>query len=479
MTPHRPLLVGDMEHTLDAFQHEVLEFMDASGGRCIYADPVGARKTATTLTWLSQQADLPRTLVVAPKAVHGHWGRECARWFPAADFLAAGKNKESRHIGYSLIQHADEPVVAITTYEAMKIDEKQIIQADFHTIVFDEGHRLKGRRTGVALTANAITRDADCLLLVTGTPIMNSADEMWQYLHMLDRKTYSSFVRWTDEHFVIETAYFRGRSFPPTRVIHDMKPSHVKIVQQQFSKWKIQRPIEELFAGEAWVEPAEHVVVPVVMTSSERKAYDKLVKFGWSVVGKEVITTDNKVAHNTRLQQLSSDWGTLDSSLDDGAKVVAAAELIGDLARRETVVAFTSYKATAHRLVARLDKLGLRARTYTGDDDREAVLEDYERCLVDVVVGTLAALGTGVDGLQRRGSSIVMLDRGWTPAINEQAIGRRRRSGQRERVSVYHVFNEGTIDVAVVKACLDKANVIEVLDGRPLKDSIYGKGFTL
>ena len=96
-----------------------------------------------------------------------------------------------------------------------------------------------------------------------------------------------------------------------------------------------------------------------------------------------------------------------------------------------------------------------------------------------VVVGTIAALGTGVDGLQRHGSSVVMLDRDWTPAINDQCIGRRRRSGQTEQVSVHHIVAEGTIDIAVMLACLNKTNVVETLADRPLLDVIYGRGFTL
>ncbi len=467
---------------LDAFQHEVLEFMDASGGRCIYADPVGARKTGTTLTWLSQQTDLSRTLVVAPKAVHAHWGREARRFFPEARVWGGG-TKAQRHIAiYGIASLTDVPGIYVTTYESMKADDLRLLAAKFHTVVFDEGHRLKGRRTDVALCANKLTAKAECILIITGTPILNHADETWQYLHMLNRQAYPSFTRWTDEHFVIETAYYQGRHHRPTRVIHDLKPGHELKLRAQLSKVMIQRQIHELFPDEVWVREPEHVVIDVPMEPAERKAYDKLVKFGWTAIGNEFITTDNKVALTTRLRQLASDWGTLDPSAEDGSKVAAAAELIGDLARRETVVAFAAYKATVHRLVGRLQKRGLRARAYDGDmngDEREAVLSDYAKGNVDVVVGTLAALGEGVDGLQRRGSSVVFLDHDWTPARNEQAIGRRRRSGQTEQVSVYHLMAPGTIDVVVVLACLNKTNVIEELADRPLIESIYGKGFDL
>lgn len=472
-----------MQPTLDQFQHEVLEFMDATAGRCIYADPVGARKTATTLTWLAQQADLPRTLVVAPKAVHGHWAREAARWFPAAEWGGVGCTREDRHIGYDLARGATSPLIQVTSYESMKQDEKQILATKFHTVVFDEGHRLKGRRTDVALCADKIAHRAECCLIVTGTPIMNHADETWQYLHMLWPKQYPSFKTWVERHFNVEYTTFFGKLPRPVRVVHDMLPTQVAAVRRQLAKVMIQRQIGDLFPGEVWTLEPEHTVIDVLMKPAEKKAYEKLVKHGWATVGEIEVATDNKLALWTRLRQLASDMGTIDSSTEDGSKVAAASELIGDLARRESIVAFTGYKATAHRLVARLNKLGwLRAAVYTGDltgDEREAVLLDWKNGDVDVVVGTLAALGTGVDGLQSGGSSVVFLDRDWNPAINEQAIGRRKRSGQRERVCVYHLMYDGTIDVAVVQACLDKTNVQETLADRPLSDVIYGKGFTL
>jgi SNF2 family DNA or RNA helicase len=475
MPPYGPL-------TLDPFQHEVVSFMDVTAGRCIYADDVGGRKTGTTLTWLSQQTDLPRTLVVAPKAVHGHWRREAARFFPAAEVGMPGRTREDRHIGYDLVRGATDPVIQLTTYESMKLDEDKIIRANFQTVVFDEGHVLKGRRTAVALTANKLAHRAECCLVVTGTPIMNHADETWQYLHMLWPKQYPSFKTWVEANFHVEYTTFHGKLPRPVRVVHDLLPERVTAVRAQLAKVSIQRQISDLFPGEVWTQEPEHTVIDVTMRPAEKKAYDRLVKHGWGMVGDVEIATDNKLALWTRLRQLSSDMGTIDSASADGSKVAAAAELIENLARRESIVAFTGYRETAHRLAARLNEGWLKAAAYTGElteGEREDLVARFGSGDLDVLVGTLAALGTGVDGLQVNGSTVVFLDRDWNPAVNAQAVGRRRRSGQRERVSVYHLMYDGTIDVAVVQACLDKTNVIETLADRPLSDVIYGRGFKL
>lgn len=465
---------------LDAFQHEVIDFMRWHEGRVIYADPMGARKTGTTLSYLAQA--LPRaTLIIAPKSVHGHWEREGQRFNPGS-YIARGSGTAKQRAAALALTRDDwmRRRTYITTYESMKQDEREIIAAGFDCVVFDEGHRLKGRRTAVALTANAVTRNAKQVIIATGTPVLNAAEELWQYLHMLDRRTYKSFWAWAEEHFVITLRQYRGNRFV-TRLIGDFKPGHEEIVKAQLAPYLIQRDIADLFPGEAWVLEPEHVVIPVDLSPRERKAYDDLVKRGWTQLDK-MVQADNKLALSTRLQQLSSDWGTLDDSADDGTKVTAAAELIADLARRESIVVFTKFVETANRLAAVLRTKKVSALPYHGGLDsakRDDVIERFKAGTLQVVVGTLAALGEGVDGLQHHGSTVVMLDRDWTDARNQQAIGRRRRSGQDKRVTVYHVIATNTIDEAVVAACLRKVNVVELLAGKPLSAAVYGTGIEI
>jgi hypothetical protein len=40
---------------------------------------------------------------------------------------------------------------------------------------------------------------------------------------------------------------------------------------------------------------------------------------------------------------------------------------------------------------------------------------------------------------------------------------------------VSHVYAAGTIDVAIMDACIDKTNVIQSLKNKPLIDAIYGR----
>ena len=467
--------------TLDHFQQEALSFLAHADGRAVVADPMGSRKTGTVLAWAAQWP-VARLLVIAPKAVHGHWAREAAKFHPRA-IVQVGKGSKAKRLKAIMDVAGPYPQLYITTYESMKADQAHLLAAKFGAVVFDEGHKLKGRTTQVALSANEFAKACEHCIIVTGTPVVNHASELWQYLHMMAPDVYTvrgvrRFWLWAEEHFVIELAHYRNARFP-VKVIHGFRQGHEEIVRNQISPWFIQRSYEEMFPGEAWIVEPEHVEIEVELSAAERKVYDNLVTHKWGIVGDTEVMTQNALDLKTRLTQISSDWGTLDESLALGTKSEATVELVLDLLEREErVVVFVKYKATMRRLTTALRHKGVVTDWYSGDEsptEHDECVQRFASGKTDVIVGTLDAMSEGVDGLQHKCSNVIFLDRYWTSTKNEQAVGRLRRSGQVQVVNVYHVFAKDTVDATITAACLRKQNVINMIEGRPLVDVIYGR----
>ena len=79
-----------------------------------------------------------------------------------------------------------------------------------------------------------------------------------------------------------------------------------------------------------------------------------------------------------------------------------------------------------------------------------------------VLIGTIGAMGTGVDELQYVCSNVVFLDRDWTPGINEQAEDRVNRSGAKNGMTNIWILNaEKSIDEHVEDIQGKKAEDIE------------------
>ena len=459
---------------LDKFQHEAIAFLNAASGRCIYADPMGARKTGTTLTWLAQ-SPARRTLLVVPKVVFGHWQREAARFAPEHRVMVGAGSAKDRELARLHTTEISGPTIYLTSYGALTRDSL----SGFDTVVFDEGHRLKGRTTQVAKSANKVTAAAKQIVCATGTPALNHPHEMWQYLHMIDRRKYSAFWTWAESHFVI-THKQHKRNGPMVRHIGDFLPGHEEILRNELIGILLQRELHDIFdeAEHPWIAEPQYVPIEVELSPKERAFYNQLVKHSWGKTPTGLVTATNRAVVNTRLEQITSDWGGLDDEFENGSKVSATVALVHeDLARREPVVIFAKYKATVHRLFNALWEKGHSVVALTGDNEKlhDDLVQDYKDGKVDIVVGTYGSMREGLDGLQFRSAQMVLLDLDWVPGLNEQAIGRLRRSGQRGVVTVYVVFANGTVDATKYEGNLRKVNLARRLKGQDISNIIYGR----
>lgn len=443
---------------LRPYQEEACAFLDRHG-RAIYADAPGTGKTPTTLQWL-RDVEADTSLIVAPLPVLDHWQDEAALWHPDLLVFRMTGTPEAREASRERFLAADGPKALLTHYEGLRIDVKHLTRHHFGALVCDEAHRLKGRSTLVTKAARLMARRSDKVALLTGTPVLNRAEELWSLLNLLDPKEHSSFWAFVHRYFETEQRNFGGSPRPVT-LIHDVREDRLDDLRGLVKPVMIQRTLDECLPDMA---EAVEVMVPVHLTPAERKVYKQMEKHGWAQTAPgEVLQAPNELAKGTRLRQMSSDFGAVLGEEVAGSKAKRTIELLNDDLAGEQVVVLTAYKATARSIHAGVEGAVL----YTGDEagpERLSALEAFKSGEARVLVGTLATLGEGVDGLQVA-RYIVLVDRDWTPARNEQAIARLRRSGQTSTVVVYQVYAEGTIDEDVALALARKETIIEKVLG--------------
>src|SRR5690606_24192000 len=99
-------------------------------------------------------------------------------------------------------------------------------------------------------------------------------------------------------------------------------------------------------------------------------------------------------------------------------------------------------------LAQRLEKKGITYGIFTGDtkdSERKEIIRDFQAGDRRVFAGTIQAGGVGIT--LTAASTVVFLDRGWSPAINEQAEDRLHRIGQKNAVQVIDMMAKGTVDI--------------------------------
>lgn len=449
---------------LRPLQQEALEPLRK---RWVHGDPPGSGKTPVGLTWLREHG-ARRCLIVSPSNVVRHWAALAPIWHGELDVLVAPKGSKlsDRQKAWDFFKQATGPAAYITTYALLREDADALAVAKWDAAIFDEAHRLKNRTSLLHKAAAKVAHRTPLLDLSTGSAIMNSAEEAWSALHLMDPRRYKSFWRWAREHFDIEETTFHGTLARPITRILGPKPGALEAIAAEFGVSLVARSEEEMLP--ALGEP-DRIFYEIDLTPAERRVYDSLEKHGWAVEGGERLITPNALAKNVRLRQLASDWSSALGEVGTaGSKVIACAELIEDLHPKQVLV-FVSFKRTAQALVETLHKAGVESALFTGDEDedqREEALDLFVSGEARVLIGTYGALAEGTDGLQYAAHHVVLLDHDWVPEIERQAIGRLRRDGQQYRVVVHDIFARDTIDEVVAQSHAEKIGVADTVLGR-------------
>jgi superfamily II DNA/RNA helicase len=143
------------------------------------------------------------------------------------------------------------------------------------------------------------------------------------------------------------------------------------------------------------------------------------------------------------------------------AKLPAIAEQIEeDLVTSQIpkLVVFAIHKIGVRWLAEKLAKF--HPLTISGDTPAEKRQPNIDRFQFDpsvrLIIGNIAAMGTGVDGLQNVCDEAIFVELDWVPSSNAQAIMRLCRIGQKNpvRARVYSLY--GSVDERVQDVLTDK-----------------------
>ncbi len=164
----------------------------------ILADEMGLGKTIQTISFiahllLTQERPTPH-LIVVPLSVLSNWGNEFKKFCPSIRVkrIHVYSGNEAIKI-FREIAHPCCPYdVIMTTYEVIRSDFwiSKFVRINWHTLVLDEGHRVKNENTEAAHTCSLIR--ARFRLILTGTPIQNNMHESWALLNFLNPRVFTA-----------------------------------------------------------------------------------------------------------------------------------------------------------------------------------------------------------------------------------------------------------------------------------------------
>lgn len=418
--------------------------------RCGLFLPMGAGKTVITLSAiasLKQTGDVNKILIIAPvRVARTTWPAEIDKW------------DHTKSLTYSLIDgdvkkrtralEQDSDIYIIGKEQVVWLCETVGKSWPFNMVVVDELSTFKNPQAQRFKALKKQVKKFERFIGLTGTPAPRGIPDLWSQVFLID----------CGKRLGKSIGAFRKQYLTPERsngyIVYSWA---VRDGAQKEIENKINDVVMSLDSSECVELPdINYINVPIKLSKTIKKRYDTFKKD----LVLELSTTDVSASNlgvlcGQLLQFTSGQIYTHDPSLPvdtiHDEKLKALSDILTS-ANGEPVIIYYYYKHELNRIINLLESNSLRYSTLEKDSD----LNRWNSHELDVLLLHPASAGHGLN-LQEGGSVII-----WycLPNFNlelyQQANARLYRQGQKEKVRVYHLLVDDSIDVDMMNAIAKK-----------------------
>jgi hypothetical protein len=420
-----------------------------AGVGALLADEMGLGKTVQTLAYLALAK--PRSgahLVVAPASVVPNWVAEAEKFLPA---LAGHVRTDARAVC------ADDELIVLS-YASVRSAGGILAKLSFDTLILDEAQAVKNERTQTARVVRALR--AHHRIVLTGTPLENSVDELWAHATFLNPS--------------LTPVYRRLQKRIPEFA---KNPLAAELSARTLSPILLRRTKDEVAAE---IPPRTVEVISCVLSEKEQKAYERIRTAFSRAIQKGTAARASSIALEAllRLRQFCALPAMLPPTLNPerlgpGTKLETAWILVEDaITAGRKLLVFSQFTAVLDALAdrlrsARIEFVRLDGRTR---DRKQPVRRFQEEHAVRVFLIAFRAGGFGIN--LTASDRVILYDPWWNPAAEEQSFARAHRIGQLRPVLIQRLICSRTVEEKMVRLRERKAQLSNVA-------LTSGKGLTL
>ncbi len=437
--------------TLRTYQAEAVAwigFLDGAGlGGCLALD-MGLGKTPTVLAHLARPTADGSTLVIAPAAVVGNWAAEAARFTPGLRVVVHhGASRASAGELAADIAGAD---LVITTYATAVRDIDALTATSWRTLVLDEAQAIKNPTSDTAQQLRRLR--AKTRLALTGTPIENGLGDLWAILDFTNPGLVGS-----RPSFI---AQMSGDGEAALRALNGLL---------LFRRTKTEPEVAVELPDK--IDELDHCTMTPEQIGLYQAVLDDLVE---NVADADVLADTKKGAILAAITALKQICNHPSAYRDDGqplagrsGKLARLEEIVESVfAAGERILIFTHFATWGRRLADHLTECtGEPISCYDGSlarGVRDRLVEEFQtKDGPGAMVLSLKAGGTGLN--LTAANHVVLYDRWWNPAVEDQARDRAWRIGQSRTVISHRLVCPGTIDERVEEIVAGKRHIAQLV----------------
>lgn len=426
---------------------ERLRYMHLSG---ILADDMGLGKTLQAITAITQhKAQHPKSLsiIVCPTSLVYNWKEEFAKFNPKLSVLPIDGTPVQRKKLLNNIQASD---VIVTSYSLLQKDIDLYKKIPLGYAILDEAQHIKNRETRNAKSAKML--QAAHRLILTGTPIENSLDELWSLFDFLMPGLLSSYERFVEKY--VKTAGSTGE-----KNLDSLKRKVGPFILRRMKKDVLTElpPVSNIIYH-CHLSDAQRALYQSYAASAREELSQLVKKEGFDKVQIHVLAT------LTRLKQICCHpaiFAKDKAEPGDSAKYDMLMELLQTLieGRHKTVI-FSQYTRMLNIIRNDLQQRNIRFEYLDGTSkNRLDIVNSFNED--ESVPIFLVSLKAGGAGLNLVGAdTVIHYDMWWNPAVENQATDRVHRIGQTQQVSSYKMVTLNTVEEKILELQKRKSTLV-------------------
>lgn len=430
--------------------------LDAWGAGACLADDMGLGKTVQTIAFLLYKAHSGPSLVVAPASVVPNWERELQRFAPTLNIRTLNREAERQQA----IGEAGPNDIILTTYGLLVTEEACLTQKEWNVLCLDEAHTIKNRET--KMSAAAMKLQGKSRLILTGTPIQNYLGELWNLFQFINPGLLGSYEQFNTRFIQpIEADKNKEKQLQLKHIIQPfmLRRTKAEVVEELPDKIEIMRPVQ--------------------MSEEEMAIYEVLRAKAEQAVESEDQVNISTLAEITKLRQAACSISLVDKKWNEPSSKTEAfiglAQII--LQGGNHALVFSQFTSYLKEVASALDKEGIAYLMLDGSTPikkREKYVQEFQAGKYPIFLISLKAGGLG---LNLTGANYVIhLDPWWNPAIEQQATDRAYRIGQQQKVTVYRLISEQTIEEKILRLHQSKRDLADsLLEGTDMSHKLTVK----
>lgn len=458
--PDVPVPEG-LHATLRDYQRQGLNWLnlldDFNFGACL-ADDMGLGKTIQIIAFIlsqrnkiqQQNDDKPRSstnLVVVPTSLLFNWEQEIAKFAPSIKMMTnygSGRKKGSKQF--------DDYEIVLTTYGMLLLDISHLKEYSFNYVFLDESQAIKNpesQRYKAARMLKARNR-----VVLTGTPVENNTFDIYGQLSFACPGLLGNKL------------YFKDTYALPIDQFQDYR--RAEELQKKIKPFILRRTKKEV--AKELPEKTE-MVIYCEMGEEQRKIYNacekELREFVASSNEDELTTNSMHVlAGLTKLRQICNSPALLKDEEhlgDTSSKMDSLMEHIENKSTQHKILVFSQFVGMLDLIKAELQKREIAFEYLTGQTKKRAekvnAFQDDQQIRVFLI--SLKAGGTGLNLTEA--DYVYLVDPWWNPAVENQAIDRSYRIGQKKNVIAVRLICPDTIEEKIMKLQESKKKLVSDL----------------